>query len=302
MRSYLHIFILVVATFQFTQSHVHAIPQTMEEEYDAATTGMLETLYGEGFLSHGGPETVSRMFKGISLHNKKMLDIGCGFGGPSIYLAKKHSVDITGIDPVKHILDKATKIADKQQLKTKVTFILTPQLPYPFADETFDIAFSKEALLHSREKQAVIKEIFRVLKPGGQVVILDWVFSPATNQSTRDLFNVPTFNPIEQQEYVEYFKDAGFNDISTAEQNNLACKYTIESIKHLKKNKESIVQKFGVHEYEEALLGWNTQYVLFKQKQVLVTLFKARKPETSTGIVQPVRVFKWYNPFTWFGK
>lgn len=302
MRHLLRILILVVVSFQLTQSPIHTLAQTMEEEYDAATTGILETLYGDGFLSHGGPATVDRMFKGISLRNKKMLDIGCGFGGPSIYLAKKYSVDITGIDPVKHILDKATKIADQQQLATKLTYVWTPQLPYPFADETFDIAFSKEALLHSREKEAVIKEIFRVLKPGGQVVILDWVFSEITNDSTLDLFKVPTFSPISQQQYIEYFKCAGFVDISSTDQNNLACRYTAESIKHLKKNKASLIQKFGENEYKDALLGWDTQYVLFKQKQILVSLFKARKPETITSVVQPARMFKWYNPFTWFGK
>ena len=50
-----------------------------------------------------------------------------------------------------------------------------PPGPLPFADASFDIVFSKDALLHVPDKDALFAEIFRVLKPGGVFAASDWM-------------------------------------------------------------------------------------------------------------------------------
>ena len=57
-----------------------------DKEYDAGFVKLLETAYGDGFLSSGGTKSVDRMFQNQNLDNKRILDIGCGIGGVLSYL------------------------------------------------------------------------------------------------------------------------------------------------------------------------------------------------------------------------
>ena len=62
-----------------------------EPEYDDTAIRFLEALWGEGYLSPGGPEEVDRVVQGLSLKGKAILDIGCGPGGAWMKLARSES-------------------------------------------------------------------------------------------------------------------------------------------------------------------------------------------------------------------
>jgi phosphoethanolamine N-methyltransferase len=255
----------------------------MENEYGNtrkgnAITGILEFLYGNTFMSAGGTDSVDIMLKGLSLSNKKLVDIGCGFGGADIYLAQKYPTTIIGLDPVKKTIQGALKNAHSSHLTKQLSYIHTPSLPYPLENESVDIVFSKEALLHAPNKKEIILEIFRILKPGGQLRIIDWVFGRTTSQATKDSFNIPSFNVISQNEYVRLLKGAGFMKVSTERLNEKYCTYTQQTINHLKKNKDAWSKSEIDYPYEDALADWENQYTTFKSKELLVTLFKAKKP------------------------
>ncbi|TIV04561.1 MAG: SAM-dependent methyltransferase, partial [Mesorhizobium sp.] len=61
-----------------------------EPEYDDTAIRFLEALWGEGYLSPGGPDEVDRIVEGLSLKGKTILDIGCGAGGITLHLMVKH--------------------------------------------------------------------------------------------------------------------------------------------------------------------------------------------------------------------
>ena len=68
-------------------------------EYDDTAIRFLEALWGEGYLSPGGPEEVDRVLAGLSLQGKRVLDIGCGSGGITLRLAEVHgAAEATGFD------------------------------------------------------------------------------------------------------------------------------------------------------------------------------------------------------------
>jgi SAM-dependent methyltransferase len=133
-------------------------------------------VYGEGFISPGGPAEVTRIVEGIPLAGLDVLDIGCGVGGPAATLVRECGVGhVTSIDIQPVQVERAWQYIARQGLSARVTPTLVERGPLPFAENTFDIVFSKEALNEVDDKQAIFHEIYRVLKPGGWLLASDWM-------------------------------------------------------------------------------------------------------------------------------
>ncbi len=94
---------------------------------------------------------------------KSILDIGCGSGGITLHLVERHGADhATGFDVELPVVEAARLRASKRGLSDRATFVHAPPGDLPFYDQTFDMVFSKDALLHVPDKDALFAEIFRV--------------------------------------------------------------------------------------------------------------------------------------------
>lgn len=105
----------------------------------------------------------------------KILDVGCGIGGTSRYLAKKLSVgsSVTGITLSDKQVQRATLLA-KQQGVSNADFLVMDALNMTFADNSFDYVWACESGEHMPDKKKYVEEMIRVLKPGGKIVIATW--------------------------------------------------------------------------------------------------------------------------------
>lgn len=260
---------------------------------DAATQGyhiefieLVEMVYGKGFLSQGGEASVKRMVQNIDLSGKEVLDIGSGLGGPALYLGEHYNARITGLEPQQWMVEKANEnlksVQDK--LKGSVKFVLMTQASSlaPFATDSFDVIISKEALLHipQEAKQTFFNEIYRVLKPNGQIVIMDWMHTSANySEKVKQMMEMDeiAYNLITRQEYVDILTKAGFQDITledtTADQAHLS-QQNIDTIKSLK---ATISEKYGPEVYEDCLLTWSLQRDAFQSKELQTAIIRAKK-------------------------
>jgi MPBQ/MSBQ methyltransferase len=105
----------------------------------------------------------------------KVLDVGCGFGGTSRYLADKlgPSADVTGITLSPNQVKRGTELAIERGL-TNTKFVVMNALEMDFPDNSFDIVWACESGEHMPDKEAYINEMMRVLKPGGKFVMATW--------------------------------------------------------------------------------------------------------------------------------
>jgi len=109
----------------------------------------------------------------ISPHDK-ILDVGSGMGGSSLYLADKYSANVTGITLSQKQVNIASHAAKERQIQN-VTFKVEDALTMEsFADNTFDVVWSLESCEQFYDKALFIRQAYRVLKPGGSLMLATW--------------------------------------------------------------------------------------------------------------------------------
>jgi len=147
-----------------------------EIEYDEILVTMLEIIWGDGFLSPGGAEEVSLLLEGENIFGKTVIDIGCGIGGIDVLLVRKHgAVSVTGVDIEQPVFDRATTRAEAEGLSDRLTYQLVAPGPLPFDPESFEVVFSKDAMIHIPDKDTLFADVFRILCPGGLFIASDWM-------------------------------------------------------------------------------------------------------------------------------
>jgi len=100
-----------------------------------------------------------------------ILDIGSGIGGPARYFANRFGCRVTGIDLTPEFCDVARHFTQLLDLEDRITFEVGDCLAMPFADGSFDGAYSMNVSMNIADKNAFYREIFRALKPGGWLVL-----------------------------------------------------------------------------------------------------------------------------------
>lgn len=144
--------------------------------YDQSHIGFLEDLWGEGFLSPGGQDEVARVLDGVDLTGAKVLDIGCGSGAIAVLMVRAYgAAHVTGIDVEDPVCAAARARATAAGLAGQITIDKVTPGPFPYPDQSFDVVFSKDSIIHIPDKEALAAEVFRVLKPGGVFAASDWL-------------------------------------------------------------------------------------------------------------------------------
>lgn len=107
-----------------------------------------------------------QMFQG-----KKVLDIGCGAAGKTLYYASKGADVVYGIDPVEHYREEAQQLARQKGLEERFRFVVGDAAHMPFDDNSFDTVIMNDAMEHVDRPRAVLMECNRVLKSSGRLYI-----------------------------------------------------------------------------------------------------------------------------------
>lgn len=164
-----------------------------------------------------------------------VLDAGCGVGGSSIFLAEKIGCRVTGITLSEKQVETATHKAAERHLTQPPTFLVRDYTNSGFPDASFDVVWAIESVCHAEDKRLFLKEAWRVLKPGGRLILADG-FNVRNSYSTeeKELLN-KTVNgwAVDSMESIpnfdRYLHEQGFKKIVSQD----ATHYVMPSSKRL---------------------------------------------------------------------
>lgn len=157
-------------------------------------------------------------------HLKKgdyILDAGCGVGGSAIFLAKNIGCRVLGITLSSRQAEMAKQNAQKHAIVHEVNFEVANFMDSQLPSESFDVVWGVESICHALDKEAFVKQAYRLLKPGGRLVMADYfrIRNPNNKEEEYDYsfflngFAVDNLTTI--PEFVSYLKNEGFEKIET---------------------------------------------------------------------------------------
>lgn len=144
-------------------------------------------------------------------HNKLILEIGCG-NGTGTKLIKKHfhpkKIEAIDLDP------KMIQLAEKRNKDSTISFTVGDAAKLPYKDNMFDVVFDFAIIHHIPNWQDCLKEIKRVLKPGGQFIIEDLsieTFENPLGKLIRKFLDHPYKKMFKRDEFFMYLESQGWH-------------------------------------------------------------------------------------------
>ena len=233
----------------------------IQQFYDSSS-GLWEQVWGEhmhhGYYGPDGKKSVERRQAQIDLIEELLrwtslqlnaqlletnistfLDIGCGIGGSTLYLAEKFQATGMGITLSPVQVARAKERAREFGLepsasspKPSADFLVADALDMPFADESFDLVWSLESGEHMPDKQKFLQECYRVLKKDGIFIMATWCHRPTDSgageltseeqkhlQQIYDVYYLPYVISLPEYEAIArscHFQNISVTDWSTA--------------------------------------------------------------------------------------
>jgi tocopherol O-methyltransferase len=214
--------------------------QKIQEFYDRSSK-LWEDTWGEhmhhGYYGKAGTYKTPRRQAQIELIEEllywskvtrcdRILDVGCGIGGSTLYLANKFNANACGITLSPVQASRATARAREGHYQQNIEFQVADAQAMPFADNSFDLVWSLESGEHMPDKTKFLQECYRVLKDNGTLILATWCHRPTNSlagELTKDekkhleeiyrTYCLPYV--ISLPEYQEIADRIGFQDIRT---------------------------------------------------------------------------------------
>ena len=210
---------------------------TMVSRYYDVVTQFYEYAWGSSF--HFSPRSPSEGLKASQTRHEfgvgellglrpgmRVADVGCGIGGPLVTIGKATGASIVGLNFNAYQISRGERLVRKAGLESTCSFELANFMDVPLPDGHFDAIYSFEAICHAPDTVALFRELYRLLRPGGEIAAIDWCLTErfdsgdTRHRDIRDRIEHANGTPdlMTTQQQLDIVKEAGFDVLSATDQ------------------------------------------------------------------------------------
>jgi len=237
------------------------------QQYATNSVLRYERIFGKHFVSTGGIETTKNFSTLLNLKpGQTVLDVGCGIGGSAFHMATSYGVNVHGIDLSKNMIELAqAKLKEEESNFTKnakVTFEICDALIKDFKPNSFDVIYSRDAILHIYDKPALFKRFYRWLKPGGTLFISDYCCGPEPH--AKDFITYVEqrqYHLLTPTQYGDTIRQAGFEKVVARDRTKEFIDILNKELKAFEKIKKDFVKEFSEEDYHHIVEGWQSKLI-----------------------------------------
>jgi ubiquinone/menaquinone biosynthesis C-methylase UbiE len=227
----------------------------VNEVYTGPVGILWEMLMGEQIHVGGDKETDILAQKAGITKDNVVLDICSALGGPARQLVKKYGCKVTGLDATEKMINEAIKRTEKEGLTDSITYKLGNALDIPFKARSFDIVWGQDAWCYITDKDKLIQESYRVLKPRGIIAFTDWL--QVGNMSAEEWEALNSFMAFPYMEtldgYEEIIKKTGFQILEKEDLSKDFAEHCHVYQKTLREDlKDGILKQYGAELFQAA--------------------------------------------------
>jgi ubiquinone/menaquinone biosynthesis C-methylase UbiE len=251
-----------------------------QNEYDDSMVAMLELIWGEGFMAPGGEGNVAKVVEGLELDGRRVLDIGCGIGGPACIVAGKYGAHVVATDLEPPLIERARGRAAALGLADRTDFQVVTPGRLSFEDNAFDLVMSSGGVTQTADKQGIFRECLRVLKPGGTFSCYDWMKSGGDySADMRYWFEMEGLTyametPAGQEASL---REAGFEQVQVVDRSEW---YRVQVRKEYERLRTSeyprLVELVGKEAADHAVENWRATVVVCEKGEMLQVYSRGR--------------------------
>jgi len=152
-----------------------------------------------------------------------VLDVGCGLGGPSRYLADRFGCSVIGVDVVPLRVEIAQELTQMTGMSDRVSYCVADATALEFDDASFAQAWMLDVSMHIRDKRTLFREIARILRPGGLMVMHEQT-GPLPRAMRPVMREAPYIAPALPQ-LIRYIEGSGLRMLTWRDTTDIALEY-----------------------------------------------------------------------------
>lgn len=219
-----------------------------------------ERIFGKTFVSTGGAQTTEEFCQKLDLQpGQKVLDVGCGTGGSAFYMSRKYGVEVRGLDLSTNMVTLALENQAECELevRNKICFEITDITKCSFEDNSFDVIYSRDTLLHIGDKEVLFSNFRKWLKPGGKLLISDYCRGDQEH-SEKFLRYVSQrgYHLLTVKDYGSLLTKVGFQNVDAVDLTQYFIGILEKEMKLFNQDKDSFVEDFSVEDFDAIVGGW----------------------------------------------